>query len=49
MNDLEYQEHISQMTIPELIGSITQLTEVYNEHLAMLTSELLIRLMQQAE
>lgn len=37
------------MTIPELIESIVQLTETYNEHLAILTHEILIRSMQQAE
>lgn len=37
------------MTIPELIESIAKLTEAYNEHLTMLTHEILIRSMQQAE
>ena len=49
MNDLEYQEQLAQMTIPELIESIVKLTEIYNEHLTMLTHEILIRSMQQAE
>ena len=49
MNDLEYQESLSKMTIPELIESIVQLTETYNEHLTILTHEILIRSMQQAE
>ena len=49
MNDLECQEQLAQMTIPELIESIVKLTETYNEHLAMLTHEILIRSMQQAE
>lgn len=49
MNDLEYQERLAQMTIPELIESIAKLTETYNEHLTMLTHEILIRSMQQAE
>lgn len=49
MNDLEYQEQLAQMTIPELIESIVKLTETYNEHLTMLTHEILIRSMQQAE
>lgn len=37
------------MTIPELIESIVQLTETYNEYLSILTHEILIRSMQQAE
>jgi len=49
MNDIEYQESLSKMTIPELIESIVQLTETYNEHLTILTHEILIRSMQQAE
>ena len=49
MNDLEYQEQLAQMTIPELIESIVKLTETYDEHLTMLTHEILIRSMQQAE
>lgn len=49
MNDLEYQEQLAQMTIPELIESIVKLTETYNEHLTMLAHEILIRSMQQAE
>ena len=48
MNDLEYQESLSKMTIPELIESIVQLTETYNEHLTMLTHEILTRSMQKA-
>ena len=49
MTDLEYQEHLASMTIPEIISSIVKLTETYNEHLAMLTQEILIRSMQEAE
>ena len=49
MNDLEYQESLAKMTIPELIESITGLTELYTEYLAILTHEILIRSMQQAE
>ena len=49
MNDLEYQEHLAKMTIPELIESIARLTESYNENLTMLTQEILIRSMQQAK
>lgn len=49
MNDLEYQEHLATMTIPEIIEAIAQLTETYNEHLTMLTHEILIRSMQEAE
>ena len=37
------------MTIPELIDAITGLTEAYNENLTILTREILIRLMEQAE
>ena len=37
------------MTIPELIEGIVKLTETYNEHLAMLTHEILIRSMQEAK
>jgi len=48
MNDLEYQESLAKMTIPELIESIVKLTETYNERLTMLTHEILIRSMQQA-
>lgn len=48
MNDLEYQESLAKMTIPELIESIVKLTETYNENLTMLTHEILIRSMQQA-
>ena len=36
------------MTIPELIESITMLTESYNENLTMLTHEILIREMQKS-
>lgn len=36
------------MTIPELIESITMLTEAYNENLTMLTHEILIREMQKS-
>lgn len=49
MGDLEQQEALAKMTIPELIESIVRLTEIYNEHLTMLTHEILIRSMQQAE
>lgn len=49
MGDLEQQEALAKMTIPELIESIVRLTENYNEHLTMLTHEILIRSMQQAE
>lgn len=49
MNDIEYQERLARMTIPEIIECIVQLTETYNEHLTMLTHEILIRSMQQAE
>lgn len=49
MSDLEYQEHLAKMTIPELIESIVDLTMKYNENLAALTHEILIRSMQQAE
>lgn len=49
MNDLEYQESLAKMTIPELIESIVKLTETYNENLTMLTHEILIRSMQQAK
>ena len=48
MPDLEYQERIARMTIPELIESITALTEAYNENLTMLTHEILIREMQKS-
>lgn len=37
------------MTVPELVESITRLTEAYNENLTMLTHEILIREMQKAE
>ncbi|MBR3376125.1 MAG: hypothetical protein IKG44_00320 [Mogibacterium sp.] len=49
MGDFEQQEALAKMTIPELIESIVRLTEIYNEHLTMLTHEILIRSMQQAE
>lgn len=49
MGDLEQQEALAKMTIPELIESIVRLTEIYNERLTMLTHEILIRSMQQAE
>lgn len=49
MGDLEQQEALAKMTIPELIESIVRLTEIYNEHLTMLTHEILIRSMQQVE
>ena len=49
MNDLEYQESLARMTIPELIEAIVKLTETYNEHLTILTHEILIRSMQKAE
>lgn len=49
MGDLEQQEALAKMTIPELIESIVRLTEIYNEHLTMLTHVILIRSMQQAE
>ena len=49
MGDLEQQEALAKMTIPELIESIVRLTEIYNEQLTMLTHEILIRSMQQAE
>lgn len=49
MGDLEQQEALAKMTIPELIESIVRLTEIYNEHLTMLTHEILVRSMQQAE
>ena len=49
MTDLEYQERIARMTIPELIESITALTEAYNENLTMLTHEILIREMQKSK
>ena len=49
MNDLEYQESLAHMTEAELIDAITKLTEVYSEHLAILTHELLVRSMQRAE
>ena len=48
MNDLEFQEHLAKMTIPELIECIAQLTESYAEHLTMLTHEILTRSMQRA-
>lgn len=37
------------MTVPELIAAVTKLTEEYYEHLALITHEILIRSMQQAE
>lgn len=49
MSDLEQQEALAKMTIPELIESIARLTEIYNEHLTMLTHEILIRAMQEAK
>ena len=49
MGDLEQQEALAKMTIPELIESIVRLTEIYNEHLTMLTQEILIRAMQEAK
>lgn len=49
MNDLEQQERLARMTVPELIEAISRLTEQYNNNLTMLTQELLIRHMQQAE
>jgi len=49
MGDLEQQEALAKMTIPELIDSIVRLTEIYNEHLTMLTHEILIRAMQEAK
>ena len=49
MGDLEQQEALAKMTIPELIESIVKLTEIYNEHLTMLTHEILIRAMQEAK
>ena len=49
MNDLEYQERIAKMTVAELIDGIVKLTEDYNSRLTMLTHEILIRSMQQAE
>lgn len=49
MGDLEQQEALAKMTIPELIESIVRLTEIYNEHLTMLTEEILTRAMQEAK
>lgn len=49
MSDLEYQEELSKMTIPEIIESIVKLTQSYNERLQMLTREILIRAMQEAK
>ncbi|MBQ3281070.1 MAG: hypothetical protein IJH41_01560 [Eubacterium sp.] len=49
MGDLEQQEALAKMTIPELIESIARLTEIYNEHLTTLTHEILIRAMQEAK
>lgn len=49
MGDLEQQEALAKMTIPELIESIVRLTEIYNEHLTMLTHEILIKAMQEAK
>ena len=49
MGDLEQQEALAKMTIPELIDNIVRLTEIYNEHLTMLTHEILIRAMQEAK
>ena len=49
MNDLELQESIARMTVPELIEAITRLNETYNERLTMLTQEILIRSMQHSE
>lgn len=49
MTDLEYQEDLAKLTIPQLIERISRLTENYNKELTMLTHEILIRSMQQAE
>ena len=49
MSDLEYREALAKMTVPELIESIARLTEIYNEHLTMLTEEILTRAMQEAK
>ena len=49
MNDLEFQENLARMTVPEIIEAIVGLTETYNERLAMLTHEILIRSMQNAK
>lgn len=49
MNDLEYQKSLAQKTIPEILEDITTLTEKYNERLAMMTREILIRSMQEAK
>lgn len=49
MTDLEYQEDLAKLTIPQLIERISRLTENYNKELTMLTHEVLIRSMQQAE
>ena len=49
MSDLEYQESLARMTVPELVDCITKLTEDYNKHLTLLTQEILIRSMQQTE
>ena len=46
--DLEIQETLAKMSVPEIIDAMTKLTEVYAEELAILTHELLIRAMELA-
>lgn len=46
MNDLEFQENLSKLTVAELLEDVNRLTESYSHKLALVTEELLIRQMQ---
>lgn len=46
MNDLEFQENLTKLTVAELLEEVNRLTESYSHKLALVTEELLIRQMQ---
>lgn len=49
MSDLEQDEELARLSVPQLIEKISELTTQYNADLKRIMYEILIRAMQQAE
>ena len=49
MSNLEWDDELSKLTVPQLIEKISELTTDYAAAVERITCEILIRSMQQAE
>lgn len=49
MSDLERDEELAKLSVPQLVWRISQLTAEYTASIERITYEILIRAMQEAE